>query len=418
MIGISTTFHLSFSETRRMSKKIRSIFPDASILLGGAFINERYINGAFDELESAMRNNNIKYLIHSFNSETDLKKLIESIKDSEDISKVNNLFYFESNEYKKNKLHKTQEIWNPAVLSPINFIDRQNHEFINHTLQIRSSSGCPFSCAFCSYPATAGGFHIGETKFLSKTIQHILSTTRINKFIFIDDTLNVPAARFKEILQTLKLYSIEWFSFLRVQFIDDEIAKLMRESGCRAVYIGVETASDIILQNMNKRASIALFQHGISLLKKYGIITIAAFIIGFPGENDQTIKDDIDFIENSGIDFYTLKEFYFMKQTPVYNYRERFGLSGIGNNWNHNTMNYQTASRIKSEMFQKIKHSIFIDPDTSLWLIAYLYDQGYGFEKIKLLQKEINQIMKEQMNDNFSEEIPAFENIKQLLCSN
>lgn len=415
IIAISTTFHLSYNEIRKMSKQIRSVFPDASILLGGAFINDRYMNGEYDELESIMRKNKIRYLIHSFNSEIDLKNLIVSVKESKSLKDVNNLFFFESNEFAISPLHKTQETWNNPVLAPINSLEHINNEFINNTLQIRSSSGCPFSCAFCSYPTTAKGFHVQGTELFKKTIEHLLSTTKINKLIFIDDTLNVPKSRFIEILKILKQYRLEWFSFLRVQYIDDEIAKLMSESGCRAVYLGVESASDIILRNMNKKATRAQFLKGISFLKKYGILSMAAFIIGFPGETNTSVEEDVDFIENSGIDFYTLKEFYFIKQTSIYKDREKFGLSGIGNNWSHNTMSYQIASQKKTEMFLKIKDCIFIDPDTSLWGIAYLYDQGLSFEKIKLLQKEINKIMYEQMNDNFNEDIPAFQNIKLLL---
>ncbi|MCX5849040.1 MAG: radical SAM protein [Deltaproteobacteria bacterium] len=417
IIAISTTFHLSHSEIRRMSKQILSVFPNASILLGGAFINERYINGEHAELEATMRKNKIRYIIHSFNSEIDLKNLILSIKENNNLNNVNNLFYFESNDFINSKLYKTKEIWNNPTLSALNSLDHLNQEFINNTLQIRSSSGCPFSCAFCSYPTTAKGFHVQEIVSFKKTIQHILSTTKINKLIFIDDTFNVPKTRFIEILKILKKYQIEWFSFLRVQFIDNEIAKLMRESGCRAVYLGIESANDIILQNMNKKATKAQFLNGISFLKKYGILSIAAFIIGYPGENDSTIEEDASFIENSGIDFYTLKEFYFMKQTSIYNERKKYGLTGTEHNWNHDTMSYQLASQKKSEIFLNIKDCIFIDPDTSLWAVAYLFDQGFSFEKIKLLQKEINQIMYEQMKNNFSEDLPAYQNIKLLLTN-
>lgn len=412
IIAISTTFHLSFSEIRKISREIRKECPDAYIVLGGAFINERFINGEYSALEAAMRKNKINGIIHSFNSETDLKDLILSIKEKKSLNNVNNLFFFETNDFTNGILHKTSEKWNPPVLDSFQSKEITNLNTINNTLQIRSSSGCPFSCAFCSYPTTAGGFHVQKTETFEKSIENILSSSKINKLIFIDDTLNVPKTRFIEILKTLKQYKIEWFSFLRVQFIDEEIAKLMSESGCRAVYLGVESASDIVLENMNKKATKAQFLNGISYLKKYGIISMAAFIIGYPGETANTIDENVAFIENSGIEFYTLKEFYFMKNTPIFKDREKYGLTGIGSNWAHHTMTFQTASQIKSEMFCKIKGCIFIDPDTSLWLIAYLYDQGFSIEKIKLLLTNINQIMIEQINRNYSEDLDAFKNIK------
>jgi p-methyltransferase len=189
----------------------------------------------------------------------------------------------------------------------------------------------------------------------------------------------------------------------------------MKESGCKAVYLGIESANDIVLQNMNKKATIEQFRKGIELLKKNNIITMAAFIIGYPGETDETIEKNIAFIENSGIDFYTLKEFYYMKHTKIYENRDAFGLTGLGTDWSHSTMDYKIASSKKAEMFKRIKNAIFIDPDTSLWHIEYLYEQGFSFEKIKNVQREINKIMQKQMDGNYSEELPEFKNIKSIL---
>ncbi len=418
VVAISTTFHLSASEIRRMAKKVKKMYPEASILLGGAFVNERYINGEQEELETIMRKNGIQYCLHAFNSEVDFKDLMLAIKKGTSLNEVNNLFYTESKDFTNTLLTKTKEVWNAPVLSSFNSLDQLQLDFVNYTLQLRSSSGCPFACAFCSYPTTAKGFHQQGMISFQDNIQHIIEKTGVSRLIFIDDTLNVPKSRFIEILEILKPFNIEWFSFLRVQFIDEEIAKLMQDSGCRAVYLGLESASDVILQNMNKKATKQKFQEGITHLKNHGIISIAAFIVGYPGETDATIQEDIDFIENSGIDFYTLKEFYYMKQTSIYEQREKFGLSGIGSSWEHSTMSYAQASQKKAEMFKNIRNCIFIDPDTSLWMVAYLYDQGFNFETIKSLQKEVNQIMQLQMNGNFSEDIPAFSRIKSLLSNN
>src|SRR3546814_7972553 len=60
-------------------------------------------------------------------------------------------------------------------------------------------------------------------------------------------------------------------------------------------------------------------------------------------------------------------------------------------------MTHDRAAEIKMEMFQSIDESTHIDPDTSLWYMAYLYDQGHDFPEIKRLQGEINTLMKEQL---------------------
>lgn len=413
LIGISTTFYLSYTEVHRITKKIRERYPSAEIVLGGAFVNERAINGSLEDFEKPMRKYSIGYILHAFNSESDLRDLILARKKNTDIGNVRNLVYIENGDFTNGIYNINSSVWNAPVLEGMS--EGQNSlytEYINHTVQMRTSSGCPFSCAFCSYPKTAKKFYTMAIPDVEKNIQHALRVDGVNKIIFIDDTFNASALRFKEICRLFCKYNFEWFSFLRAQFLDEEAAKLMKDSGCIGVYLGIESANDFVLKNMNKNATRSQFIKGLNLLKKYGITTMAAFIIGFPGETEDSIKNDIEFIETTGIDFYTLKEFYYMKHTDIHENREKFGLSGLGSNWKHNTMDYKTASLKKKEMFKNIKNSVFVDPDTSLWYLAYLYDQGYSMDSITTIQKEINSITMDQMNGVYDDNHRGFRNLR------
>jgi p-methyltransferase len=120
-------------------------------------------------------------------------------------------------------------------------------------------------------------------------------------------------------------------------------------------------------------------------------------VLGFPGETDATIQENVDFIRNNGVRFYSLKEFYYMEHTKVHDQREQYGLTGTGGKWSHNTMTHEDAARIKLDLFQSIGDSTHIDPDTSLWYMAYLYDQGYSFKDIEHVQAGINALMKRQL---------------------
>ncbi len=403
LVGISTTFYLNYAEIRRLTKKLKKAYPDMSIVLGGAFINGQMLNDDSTALCKAMKRCGVDFSVFSFNSEKDLKDLIVTQKAGQDLASVNNLIYSVVNEGSAS-FKVTQKVWNDPVLdeAPANW-DQLELPYLNHTVQMRTSSGCPFSCAFCSYPETAGGFFTMPVEHMEKHIQSVLKQPNINKIIFLDDTFNVPAKRFKDLCQMFAKYDFEWFSFLRVQFVTDEIAQLMKASGCRGVYLGLESANNDILKNMNKRATREEFAKGIGFLKKYDITVMAAFIVGFPGETEETLQDNKNFIETLGIDFYTLKEFYYMENTPIHGQRDNFGLTGMGSEWAHDTMDSTTASEHKMRLFKEID-SIFIDPDTSLWYIAYLYDQGFSIQEIASMQKNINALMVEQMNGSFNDD--------------
>lgn len=418
LVGISSTFYMGFREIRRICKFLHGIDPKMNIVLGGAFANSSVANGGVLRFEKAMRKCGINYLLHAFNSESDLRFLMEALRRGMEPNEVQNLAYFENNDPKNGELKVTEKVWNQPVLNenPVNWSEL-DLPFINHTIQTRTVSGCPFNCAFCSYPTTAGGHHLMDLDHFEKHLCSLLRIPGVNRIVFIDDTFNVPPTRFKKLLKMFMRYDFEWFSFLRCQYVNDEQAKMMKDSGCQGVYLGVESASDVVLKNMNKRASRADLLRGANLLSKYNIPKMVAFVLGFPGETEQTIQENRTFLRETSAEFYTLKEFYYMEHTSVHAKREEYQLSGTGNTWKHATMDSSTATAHRHQMFIDIEDSIHIDPDISLWHWIYLYDQGYTMAQVQQIQRETNTIIKAQMQGKFDEEHPSFGKLKKLVST-
>ena len=416
IVGISTTFHLNFVEVRRITRRLKEIYPNICIVLGGAFVNDNMERKRPNALAKALKKYDIDFAVHSFNSETDLKELILWRNyDKKNLESINNLMY-RTQENGKEVCRQTKSLWNNPVLEDTPFLwDQLNLPFLNTTIQLRTSASCPFKCAFCSYPKTARAFKTMSVETVEKHIQCIKRLPNIDKIIFLDDTFNVPVDRFRQLCKMFAKYDFEWFSFLRVQYVDQETARVMKESGCRGVYLGVESANDGVLKNMNKKATRKAFVKGIGHLKQNDITTMAAFVLGFPGETKKSIRDNVEFIENTGVDFYTLKKFYYMETAPVHFKREEFGLTGMGDKWSHNTMNSDIVDEHEIAMFKEIRNSVFVDADTSLWYIAYLYDQGFSMDEIASIQRGINELMVSQLEGGFNDENPVYTRIRNIL---
>lgn len=107
-----------------------------------------------------------------------------------------------------------------------------------------------------------------------------------------------------------------------------------------------------------------------------------------------------------------------MHHTPIHSEREKFGLVGEGIDWTHDTMDYQTAYEKKIEIFKSIKGSTFVDPDLSLWYIAYLYDQGLSINTVESVTSRLNRVMLDQMDNKFDDNHPAFESLRNELNQN
>ena len=412
IICISTTFILQWSEIGRICKKIRQTIPKAILILGGAFLHDQFLINGASAFEKPMRKYDINFVLFSYNSEMDLFNLFFSLKNKTVLSAVTNLAYVDQ----QNNFRVTEEKWNPPELDnfPIHW-EKIRRSPPPTTLQIRTSVGCPFRCAFCNYSTIAKKYTLSDIKNINQQIETINNLGSVDALVFVDDNLNVPTKRFKELLSVLKRYQFRWYAFLRVQFVDEIIASEMKESGCDGVYLGLESGCDELLVNMNKKATIKDYQHGIDMLKENDITTFASFIVGFPGESRQTITRTTEFIDNSGLDFYSLKEWYYLKTSSIHTQCEKYGLSGEGNVWTHATMNSVEASEMKLKMFGEVKRSVHVDPDMGLWCLSYLRDRGFSWNQISSSLKIINEMISRDNQGRWTEKADCIQNLEKVI---
>ncbi len=160
----------------------------------------------------------------------------------------------------------------------------------------------------------------------------------------------------------------------------------MGQSGCKGVFLGIESGSPTILKNMNKAATIEKYAQGIGWLRQYGITTFGSFIIGFPGETEETVRETIDFIKTNKPDYYRAQLWYCEPGTPIQHQREKYDIRGEGFVWNHRTMDSQEAMDHIEKLFLGIEESVWL-PQWSFdfWTIPYLLGRGISREQFKEL---------------------------------
>ena len=101
---------------------------------------------------------------------------------------------------------------------------------------------------------------------------------------------------------------MEWSCLGRANEVDDELLKLLRQAGCRTIYIGIESGSPRILELINKKISMDQIRKAVELIKKHGINVTGSFILGLPTETKKDIEKTIDFalsLPLDGISFFT-----------------------------------------------------------------------------------------------------------------
>jgi radical SAM superfamily enzyme YgiQ (UPF0313 family) len=172
---------------------------------------------------------------------------------------------------------------------------------------IFSSRGCPYSCKFCSSPA----FCNKKIRFRSpdnvvKEIVYLVEKFKVREIQFLDDNITMKREHIEQICNLIIANDIKisWScpNGIRADKVDDDLIKLMKKAGCYYTALGIESANEKILKNIDKKESIETIRKAIKIITSNGIICMGFFILGLPGETKETIQETINFALTSGLD--------------------------------------------------------------------------------------------------------------------
>ena len=356
-VAIITTLYVTSFPILEIMAFVKKHNKDAKVILGGPFVSTNCRIQPVPALQYLFESIGADFYVNSSQGEATLSELLRRLKSGEDCGTLPNTYLRKDGKFQCSGVHKEE---NPLEQNMVEWpLFSRN---LGRYVALRTAISCPFSCAFCGFPEHAGEYQTSNVSHVERELDGLVAAGNVASVHFIDDTFNVPPKRFKEILRLLirKRYGFRWHSFFRCQFADEETVDLMRESGCEGVFLGIESGSQRILENMNKAAAIDKYAKGISLLKKHGIITFASLVMGFPGETAETVQETVDFIEQNGPDFYRGQVWYCEQVTPIWRKREEYGIEGSQFKWKHKTMESQTACDLTDDMFNSIRNSIWL----------------------------------------------------------
>ncbi|MFX1284399.1 MAG: B12-binding domain-containing radical SAM protein [Promethearchaeota archaeon] len=163
-----------------------------------------------------------------------------------------------------------------------------------------TSRGCPFSCDFCSVSAFYGAkWRPRSPEKIAEEIRFLRETMDIKATAFVDDLFFISKKRVRRLVSALsKIKDIYWGATTRADVGELELLTLMRKAGCRLVFVGVESGSQTILDQIRKRTTINQVERYFDNAKKAHMDTLASLSFGFPGETKQTIINTVTWVIN------------------------------------------------------------------------------------------------------------------------
>jgi radical SAM superfamily enzyme YgiQ (UPF0313 family) len=157
---------------------------------------------------------------------------------------------------------------------------------------ITTSRGCPFKCVFC---ASASRFrHVWRAASPSRVgelLQHLYDKFGVRYFRFFDDNFTVNKKRVIEVCQEIvdRGLDVSFRIEARVDSLNDEMLKALKKAGCHLMEIGIESGSDKILKNLNKKITFQQVKDAVALSKKHQITTKGFLMINLPGEKTSDV---------------------------------------------------------------------------------------------------------------------------------
>ncbi len=173
------------------------------------------------------------------------------------------------------------------------FIGYLKHPYIS----LYTGRGCKSRCTFCLWPQTIGGH-----RYRTRSVGHVVDEIRwakaafpeVKEFFFDDDTFTDDVSRTEAIARELGALGVTWSCNAKAN-VPRETLKVLKDNGLRLLLVGYESGNQQILHNIKKGMLVDVARRFTKDCHQLGIAIHGTFILGLPGETQETIKETIRF---------------------------------------------------------------------------------------------------------------------------
>lgn len=289
-IGIGSTT-VEIEGALNIAKLSKDILPEAKIILGGV-----HPSIMPDEVLSS---SSVDFVVRG-EGEFTLYELVSNISKASDIL---GLSYRENGNIRHNPSRPVIEDLDKMPIPAYHLLpmDKYKPSLGNYkrlpAISMIATRGCPGRCTFCYTGISGKKTRTRSAKNLLEEIRLLQRDYKIKEISFYDDTFTTFKENVREFCKHIikEKIDITWSCMSRVDFVDEDMLRLMKQAGCHQIGYGLESASSEILRNIRKPTSLDLARKVVKLTKRARIDVRAMFMLGNPGETEDTLKQTINF---------------------------------------------------------------------------------------------------------------------------
>ena len=277
-----------------MARVVKEVAPAAIIVAGGAHCSAL--------AEDTLKEPAIDYGVVGEGEET-FRELVLALRDKQDPTGIKNLVYRAKGRVivnpKRPRMRDLDHIPLPAreIFGDSRYgmnVNRRVTSAKNTT--VLTSRGCPYGCIFCSKS-------VYGREFLQRSPQNVIDELKLlewegyGEVLILDDTFTVNKNWVLEFCRLFVEQGLKtvWNCHARVDTIDEDVVKALKQAHCSGLAFGIETGNAAMMKRIDKHITLDEAREAIRLCRKYGLVTLCSYIFGHPDDTWQSVDDTLRF---------------------------------------------------------------------------------------------------------------------------
>lgn len=298
-----------YNYVKWLIKTIKEINPNTKVIVGGG-LGSSIPEICIDKLKAD--------IVVIGEGEITIADLLNTLQIKSDLEKVKGIAFKKGDKIvrtlPRERIKNLDELPFPAWhLFPMD-IYLQNQFEVEAIMDIKGKSmnviggkGCPFNCTFC--------YELFSHKAIKRSVNNVIDEIKVLqkrygvKVIgFMDDLFAMDKNWVMEFCDEINKQDIKlkWFCAARVNTVDEEMLKKMKEAGCILVNFGIESGSQKMLDIMNKAVRVEQASKAINTARKVGLRLNTSFMMGFPEETKESLDETIKFCIDNNVHLTTI----------------------------------------------------------------------------------------------------------------
>ena len=175
------------------------------------------------------------------------------------------------------------------------------------SLSIIATRGCPYGCKWCQKSVFGRSFRPRSPEAVAEEMRAIKEAYHPDQLRIVDDVMGIDRQWVRTwhdaVLQQDAVTPFECLS--RVDLMDEELVRLLKEAGCVRIAFGAESGSQKVLDAMNKGTRVPQIQRAADLCRRFGIETYFYIMLGYPGEEWADIRQTVALLKETRPDAFS-----------------------------------------------------------------------------------------------------------------